>query len=390
MANALFLSGLVEFTEDSVQVITYEQYSGFRRANGRDPEVDPANFPQSIEFEFSSNILISNHSIGGEFPSDFRYIYYGDYQYNPSGVMTSARIDSVIAVFRNPETGTEFGYLHRTANPTVVSDASNFLSWEDAMQIAMDDNTTVEHSYRISEGQLVALKGAGRDAIFTSLTSNLLPSNWYDELFSSDLLRGANSSAITGTEGDDVIETDNGDNFKDDIISTGGGNDSISAMRGADRVNAGDGNDFIHGNHGRDVLDGGNGNDTIRGGHGPDQIFGGNGGDWIWGGIGRNTVDAGAGDSARDDIYVPVDSINNTQYGNPGGANFDPLLNLGAEDKIYIHGEGISNASLTFGATSFGGYDGIGIYANGTLEALVTGGFSAEQVQGMTTGGFFA
>ena len=177
--------------------------------------------------------------------------------------------------------------------------------------------------------------------------------------------------------------------WADEIIA-GGFNDVLMGYASGDIIRAGGGDDFIHGMHGRDSLYGEDGNDTIRGGHGPDQIFGGNGGDWIWGGIGRNTIDAGAGDNARDDIYVPVDRINNTQYGNPGGANFDPLLNLGAEDKIYIHGEGITNESLTFGATSFGGYDGIGIYANGTLEALVTGGFSAEQVQGMTTGGFFA
>lgn len=193
----------------------------------------------------------------------------------------------------------------------------------------------------------------------------------------SPLRLGGGDDHWQGGDRRDHIYGDDGD----DLI--GGGGDQ-------DMIYGGQGDDNIHGMHGKDTLYGEDGNDTIRGGHGPDQIFGGNGGDWIWGGIGRNTVDAGAGDNARDDIYIPVDSINNTQYGNPGGANFDPLVNLGAEDKIYIHGESITNASLTFGSTSFAGYDGIGIYANGTLEALVTGGFSAEQVQGMTTGGFFA
>ena len=387
MANALFLSGLVEFTEDSVQIVTHDQYAGFRRENGRDPEVNPVNFPQSIEFEFSSNVLISSHSIGGSAPLDFRYIYYGDFRYDSAGVMSSARMDSAIAVYRNPDTGSEYGYLYRPPSSITVSDVRNFLAWEDAMNATL---TGIQHEYEIVNGVVGTRAGEGRGAIFNSATSNFLTEDWYNQIFSSDLLRGSNSSALVGTEGADNIEMDNSESFKDDIIATGAGDDIIASMRGADYVKAGSGNDFIHGNHGRDSLYGEDGNDTIRGGHGPDQIFGGNGGDWIWGGIGRNTVDAGAGDNARDDIYVPVDSIQNTQYGNPGGANFDPLLNLGAEDKIYIHGEGITNASLTFGSTSFAGYDGIGIYANGTLEALVTGGFSAEQVQGMTTGGFFA
>ena len=159
---------------------------------------------------------------------------------------------------------------------------------------------------------------------------------------------------------------------------------------GADQVFGEEGIDFLHGNHGRDYLDGGNGDDTIRGGHGPDQKFGGNGSDWIWGGIGRNTVDAGVKDNSKDDIFVPVDSVQNAQFGNPGGANFDPLLNLGLEDKIYLHGRDITDASLAFGETSFDGFDGIGIYANGTLEALVTGGFTTDQVRNMTTGSFFA
>lgn len=194
------------------------------------------------------------------------------------------------------------------------------------------------------------------------------------------------SDSLKGTFARDGVYLFGGD----DIFHANAGDDFVMAGFGADQVFGEEGIDFLHGNHGRDYLDGGNGDDTIRGGHGPDQIFGGNGSDWIWGGIGRNTVDAGVRDNAKDDIFVPVDSIQNAKYGNPGGANFDPLLNLGLEDKIYLHGRDIRDASLAFGETSFDGYNGIGIYANGTLEALVTGGFTTDQVSNMTTGGFFA
>ncbi len=146
----------------------------------------------------------------------------------------------------------------------------------------------------------------------------------------------------------------------------------------------------MHGMHGKDQIIGGRGDDTIRGGHGHDEIFGGTGSDWIWGGVGRNTIDGGAGDSLTDSVYIPVDSVQNHDNGNPNGANADLLKNLGAEDRIFMHGDDITNASLTYSSTTFDGNQGIGIFANGTLEALVTGNFSADQVDAMTTGGFFA
>ena len=71
-------------------------------------------------------------------------------------------------------------------------------------------------------------------------------------------------------------------------------------------------------------------------------------------------------------------------------SNTDILNNLGPEDRIFMHGLGISDISLTYGATSHHGISGIGIYANGTLEALVTGNFNTAQIDSMTTGGFFA
>ena len=177
---------------------------------------------------------------------------------------------------------------------------------------------------------------------------------------------------------------------ENDRFIGGEGNDRLVGYFGADFLTGGDGDDFLHGNHGRDVITGGSGNDTIRGGHGHDEISGGAGSDWMWGGIGRNIIDAGANDSMTDSVYVPVDSVQNYDNGNPNGANADILKNLGEEDRIFLHGDGITNASLTFGLATFDGNRGIGIFANGTLEALVTGNLSADQVDAMTTGVFFA
>ncbi|KZR75849.1 calcium-binding protein [Prochlorococcus marinus] len=192
-------------------------------------------------------------------------------------------------------------------------------------------------------------------------------------------------NALIGTEGNDFLEGVK-DAIAEDRLEGGAGNDRLLAYFGADYLDGGDGDDYMHGMHGRDQLIGGNGNDTMRGGHGHDVITGGIGSDWIWGGTGRNTVDAGISDNVRDDIYVSVDSIQN-QNGNPNGVNADLLQNLGAEDKIYMHA--LNDFELTYGNAVFSGQQGVGIYANGSLEALVTGGLSVDQVSGMTTGGSF-
>lgn len=194
------------------------------------------------------------------------------------------------------------------------------------------------------------------------------------------------SFRITGTNAGEAIKGTLGQ-VVNEFLDGGAGDDDLQGFEGADVLAGGEGNDFLHGNYGGDLVNGGVGDDTMRGGHGHDEIIGGDGGDWIWGGIGRNTIDAGASDNARDDVFVPVDSIQN-QFGNPDGANADVLNSLGVEDKIFLHGsEGLD---LSYGLTQVDGQQGVGIYANGGLEALVTGGLSVEQVQGMTTGGFFA
>lgn len=163
--------------------------------------------------------------------------------------------------------------------------------------------------------------------------------------------------------------------------------DTIVGGLAADTIEGLAGDDFIHGQHGADILKGGAGNDTIRGGHGGDLIDAGTGSDWIWGGIGQNSIFVDDQDGLEDTIFVPVDSVKNTVYGNPGGANFDDLWGLGSEDSIFMHG--VSDSALTYSASTYENQIGTSIYANGTLEAWVAG-LGPGQVDAMTTGGFFA
>ena len=176
-----------------------------------------------------------------------------------------------------------------------------------------------------------------------------------------------------------IADTFSGTN-KDDRLLGYGGPDSLTGAAG---------NDFIHGHWGRDNITGGLGNDELRGGDGGDTIYGGNGADVIWGGGHKNTLDAGINDSSVDQIFIHADA---SLYDLPrDGSYADSLVAIGYEDQIFIHG--VDDSALSFGVASMPNdpsQTGIGIYANGVLEATVGGNFTADQVNAMTTGGFFA
>ena len=172
-----------------------------------------------------------------------------------------------------------------------------------------------------------------------------------------------------------------------DSIDGKSGNDILRGYGGGDYLVGGNGNDLIGGNFGRDTIVGGAGNDEMNGGQGGDDMSGGSGADIIRGGGGKNIISSGVNDGAADQVYVHVDTV---LYGRPMDGSFADLLNdLGANDRIYIHG--IEDSELHFQMASHpsGGEQGVGIYANGALEAVVTGGLAVDQVNAMTEGGFF-
>ena len=206
-----------------------------------------------------------------------------------------------------------------------------------------------------------------------------------------------NDFTVAKIEGFDILEAEAlaANTFEpiftgNDILVGSWGDDELLGYEKQDQINGGFGDDFIHGMHGKDVLDGGFGNDTIRGGHGHDELWAGAGEDFLWGGVGRNMMYAGNADGQHDDLYVSADSVNNA-FGNPEGVNADILNEVEWGDSIWIHG--VEDAALTYVAgvadPMGSGSSGVGIYANGTLEALVVGDLSSFDVNQMTTGGFF-
>jgi Ca2+-binding RTX toxin-like protein len=74
------------------------------------------------------------------------------------------------------------------------------------------------------------------------------------------------------------------------------GKDSVTGLRGNDRLDGGDGNDFLNGSRGTDVIKGGPGNDLICGGRGHDVIYGGPGRDRVYGEEENDTIIPGPDD----------------------------------------------------------------------------------------------
>ncbi len=120
----------------------------------------------------------------------------------------------------------------------------------------------------------------------------------YDNSF-DDTLTGIEN--VTGSDYDDYIKGDSGDNLfeggaGDDTLIGGSGADMLYGGDDDDTVKGGSGADLLYGGEGLDTIEGGGGNDYIYGEEGDDDILGGGGHDIIVGGLGDDTLTGGRGD----------------------------------------------------------------------------------------------
>lgn len=145
----------------------------------------------------------------------------------------------------------------------------------------------------------------------------------------------------------------------------------------------------LRGLAGWDVIDAKGGNDLVRGGNGRDVISGGAGADELHGDFGWNTY-TDERDGADDLIAIKSDHfLVNWWYGtdsnSPNGEKADIIEGLDANDQIKILG--VTTDQLSFGDASAHGVQGIGIFADGILEAVYTGGdMNSDQLSSITTG----
>ncbi len=186
---------------------------------------------------------------------------------------------------------------------------------------------------------------------------------------------GSNQNLMEGESGNDFLTGNNDDDIEYQV------NDFVMGGTGQNIMDGARGNDFLIGN---------NSGDFIRGGVGHDVLLGGEGSDWLWGGSGQNILDPGINDGSEDLIFVYSDKHLNPR-GNPDGNKRDLLVNIEELDTIYIHGVDDSTLSFVEGITDPAGtgLQGVAIYAEDSLEAFVTGVYTAEQINSITVGGIF-
>jgi Ca2+-binding RTX toxin-like protein len=111
--------------------------------------------------------------------------------------------------------------------------------------------------------------------------------------------------------------------------------DSVTGLRGADKLYGRGGNDFINGSRDNDEVNGGAGDDILCGGRGNDRLIGGAGNDLIYGEEENDWADGGTG---NDRLL--------------GSAEADDLYG-GEHDDVVAGGGGLSNDRLDGGE----GYD---------------------------------
>ncbi len=159
-----------------------------------------------------------------------------------------------------------------------------------------------------------------------------------------------------------------------------GGHDTLRGLAGDDRLFGNQGDDLILGNQGHDHLVGGQGDDLIRGGRGRDLISGGLGSDVLFGGFGTN-IFLSSVDGSADTLVISSDRLLANPFfsgaaDNLLGEKVDVIEAIDDLDRIVILG--VDSADLSLAPTRITdsggrGLEGLGIFARGSLEALLLG-----------------
>jgi len=128
-------------------------------------------------------------------------------------------------------------------------------------------------------------------------------------------------------------------NIISNVLSGGGGNDTVYGGAGNDTIYGGDGNDVLQGDLGVDLIFGGNGDDNIVSDGDGGQYFGDAGNDLMFSGLGPETMDGGAGIDTIDHRawngdYVFNMSTGLTDWAGERYSNFENALMGGGNDSV--------------------------------------------------------
>jgi Ca2+-binding RTX toxin-like protein len=189
------------------------------------------------------------------------------------------------------------------------------------------------------------------------------------------------NAAISGVElsGDALADLLLGSANLDQLRGLGG-QDTLRGLAGDDRLFGNQGDDLILGNGGHDHLVGGQGDDLIRGGRGRDLISGGLGSDVLFGDFGTN-IFLSSVDGNADTLVISSDQFLANPFdagaaNNLLGGKVDVIEAIDDLDRIVILG--VDSADLSLAPTRITdsggrGLEGVGIFARGSLEALLLG-----------------
>jgi Ca2+-binding RTX toxin-like protein len=183
-------------------------------------------------------------------------------------------------------------------------------------------------------GEHVVLGGTeGDDTLTADLGDDALWGDGGDDYLNA----GAGNDQVFGGDGDDIIEDPFGDNF----LRGERGNDVVSSARGINLLFGGEGHDALL--IGQDAGEGfgGEGNDFILGGSGGDNLLGNEGNDWIEGGEGFDVI---SGDNSE--LF-----FNSTIIGHDvaWGQGNDQDYDLESGDDIALSGIGVQRFEGMFG-----------------------------------------
>lgn len=192
-------------------------------------------------------------------------------------------------------------------------------------------------------------------AVTGSLTGALAPNTDID-------LRSL-TSFLSATENDVIIANGQYDNWTNQTISTGIGNDKVAGVSANDRFVLGSGNDTGTGGSGNDTIYGGTGKDSLLGESARDLLYGGDQDDYGFGGTGNDRIYGGAGNDNLD------------------GGNDADLVSGGAGNDRLLGGTGADTLTGGLGADNFrfragDDVDRITDFVN-NVDTLVLQGFGA-------------
>lgn len=210
-----------------------------------------------------------------------------------------------------------------------------------------------------------------------------------------DILTGSSgNNTITALDGDDVIDTGEGNNvvFGDggaDTITGGSGNDSINGGTGDDIIDAGNGSNIISGGSGNDTITGGDDNDLIGGGADNDLIDAGNGNNIVFGGSGDDTIitgdDMDSVNGGNGDDTVRASAGNDTFNGGNGTDWLDYSLETTAVDVSLISGTATGASIGTDTISNFeniSGSSGNDTLTGNTLSNIILGNDGQDTIDG--------